>query len=230
VRFVFAEKAWEDYLHWQRTDKKTLKRVNALIKEVQREPFEGIGKPEPLKHALSGYWSRRINDEHRIVYKVHQDSLLIAQLRRPLDRPDAGLERVAKANGFSLHACVSCEGHHKDKQERLCRYIARPAVAVPHLSLSSTGKVLYTLKTPYRDGTNQVAFEPVDFIARLAALVPKPRVNLTRYHGYDRRGANGYFIYEWSRPGFSTAVSEPSIWAGRLKRSTPRLSTHYFGG
>ena len=102
---------------------------------------------------------------------------------RPHDRPNPGLERVAKANGFSLHAGVSCEGHQKDKRERLCRYIARPAVAVPRLSLSSTGKVLYTLKTPYRDGTTQVAFEPVDFIARLAALVPKPRVNLTRYHG-----------------------------------------------
>ena len=62
---------------------------------------------------------------------------------RPLDHPDAGLERVAKANGFSLHAGVSCEGHQKDKRERLCRHIARPAVAVPRLSLSSTGKVLY---------------------------------------------------------------------------------------
>jgi hypothetical protein len=102
---------------------------------------------------------------------------------RSLDRPDPGLERVAKANGFSLHAGVSCEGHQKDKRERLCRYISRPAVAVPRPSLSSTGKVIYTLKTPYRDGTTQVAFEPADFIARLAALVPKPRVNLTRYHG-----------------------------------------------
>ena len=102
---------------------------------------------------------------------------------RPLDRPDPGQERVAKANGFSLHAGVSCEGHQRGKRERLCRYIARPAVATPRLSLSSTGKVAYTLKTPYRDGTTQVAFDPVDFIARLAALVPKPRVNLTRYHG-----------------------------------------------
>ena len=102
---------------------------------------------------------------------------------RPLDRPDPGLERVAKANGFSLHAGVSCEDHQRDKRERLCRYIACPPVATPRLSLSSTGKVVYTLKTPYRDGTTQVAFEPVDFIARLAALVPKPRVNLTRYHG-----------------------------------------------
>jgi hypothetical protein len=73
----------------------------------------------------------------------------------PLDRPDPELERVAKSNGFSLHAGVSCEGHQKDKRERLRRYIARPAVAVPRLSLSSTGKALYTLKTPYRDSTAQ---------------------------------------------------------------------------
>jgi hypothetical protein len=111
-----------------------------------------------------------------------QKAFMICTIR-PLDRPDPGLERVAKANGFSLHAGVSCEGHERNKRERLCRYIARPAVAIPRLSLSSTGKVVYTLKTPYRDGTTQVAFDPVDFMARLAALVPKPRVNLTRYHG-----------------------------------------------
>ena len=81
MKLVFAEKAWEDYLYWQKTDKKILNRINSLIKDIQREPFEGIGKPEPLKHALSGYWSRRINDEHRIVYKINQESLLIAQLR-----------------------------------------------------------------------------------------------------------------------------------------------------
>ena len=93
---------------------------------------------------------------------------------RPLDRPGPGLERVAKANGFSLHAGVSCEGTQKDKRERLCRYIARPAVAVPRLSLSSTGKVVYTLKTPYRDGTTQVAFEPVDFMPDWQHWFPSP--------------------------------------------------------
>lgn len=81
MKLVFAEKAWEDYLYWQKTDKKILKRINALLKDITRDPFEGIGKPEPLKHALSGYWSRRINDEHRVVYKIHDSSLLIAQLR-----------------------------------------------------------------------------------------------------------------------------------------------------
>jgi toxin YoeB len=81
VKLVFAENAWDDYLYWQKTDKTILKRINALIKDITREPFEGIGKPEPLKHALSGYWSRRINEEHRIVYKIQDNSLLIAQLR-----------------------------------------------------------------------------------------------------------------------------------------------------
>ncbi len=81
MKLIFAENAWEDYLYWQKTDKKLLKRINLLIRDITRDPFEGIGKPEPLKHALSGYWSRRINDEHRILYKMDQDSLLIAQLR-----------------------------------------------------------------------------------------------------------------------------------------------------
>ena len=81
MKLIFAEKAWEDYLYWQKTEKKMLNRINTLIKDIQREPFDGIGKPEPLKHALSGYWSRRISDEHRIVYRVDGDSLLIAQLR-----------------------------------------------------------------------------------------------------------------------------------------------------
>ena len=81
MKLIFSEHAWEDYLYWQRTDRKTLARINKLIKETQRTPFEGTGKPEALKHGLSGYWSRRINDEHRIVYKIDSNSLLIAQLR-----------------------------------------------------------------------------------------------------------------------------------------------------
>jgi len=81
VRLIFSDHAWNDYLYWQKSDKKILKRINLLIKDVQRSPFGGIGKPEPLKHALSGYWSRRINEEHRFVYKVNDNSILIAQLR-----------------------------------------------------------------------------------------------------------------------------------------------------
>jgi len=81
VTLQFSDNAWEDYLYWQQTDKKMLKRVNDLIKAIQRDPFQGVGKPEPLRHALAGYWSRRINDEHRIVYKVEAGILLIAQVR-----------------------------------------------------------------------------------------------------------------------------------------------------
>jgi toxin YoeB len=81
VKIVFSERAWEDYLYWQGQDRKTLARINHLIREVQRDPFAGIGKPEPLKHALGGYWSRRITDEHRLVYKVQEDALWIAQVR-----------------------------------------------------------------------------------------------------------------------------------------------------
>lgn len=81
MKLVFSEQAWEDYLYWQQTDKKTLKRTNTLIKDATRSPFEGIGKPEPLKHALAGYWSRRINEADRFVYKVRDDAMLIAQLR-----------------------------------------------------------------------------------------------------------------------------------------------------
>ncbi len=81
MSLVFSEQAWEDYLYWQKTDKKLVQRINALIKEISRTPHEGTGKPEPLKHALSGYWSRRINDEHRIVYRVADGALFIAQLR-----------------------------------------------------------------------------------------------------------------------------------------------------
>jgi toxin YoeB len=81
IKLIFANEAWDDYLFWQQQDRKMVERINKLIKEIQREPFSGIGKPEPLKHALSGYWSRRITDEHRIVYKIEQDALWIVQLR-----------------------------------------------------------------------------------------------------------------------------------------------------
>jgi len=81
MKLIFSELAWEDYLYWQKRNKKILSRINALIKAIQRTPFEGVGKPEPLKHALSGYWSRRIDETHRIVYTVKGNAILIAQLR-----------------------------------------------------------------------------------------------------------------------------------------------------
>lgn len=81
MKLVFADEAWDDYLHGQKQDRHMVERIARLIQETQREPFSGIGKPEPLKHALAGYWSRRINDEHRMVYKIEGHALLLAQLR-----------------------------------------------------------------------------------------------------------------------------------------------------
>jgi len=81
MKLTFTEAAWDDYLWFQDTDKKILKRINVLIKDILRSPFDGIGKPEPLKANLSGYWSRRINTEHRIVYEVLEDSILVFACR-----------------------------------------------------------------------------------------------------------------------------------------------------
>ena len=81
TQLVFSTKAWEEYLFWQATDAKQLSRINQLVKEIIREPFSGIGKPEPLRHAFQGWWSRRIDSEHRLVYKVAGQQLWIAQLR-----------------------------------------------------------------------------------------------------------------------------------------------------
>lgn len=81
MNLTFADEAWEDYLFWQEQDKKTLKRINLLIKDVKRDPFTGLGDPEPLRYNWSGYWSRRITKEHRLVYKIKGNAILIAQCR-----------------------------------------------------------------------------------------------------------------------------------------------------
>ncbi len=96
------------------------------------------------------------------------------------DQFTSGVGNVA---GFSLHAGVATRAHERAKLERLCRYIARPAVSAKRLSMTRNGRVRYELKTPWRNGTTHVIFEPLDFISRLVALIPKPRVNLTRFHG-----------------------------------------------
>ena len=81
MKLIFADEAWDDDLYWQKQDKRMVERINKLIRETQREPFSGVGKPEALKHALSSFWLRRITDEHRMVYRVEGEALLIAQLR-----------------------------------------------------------------------------------------------------------------------------------------------------
>jgi toxin YoeB len=81
MNLIFADQAWEDYQYWLETDKKMVRRIHELIKDIRRNPTSGIGKPEPLRHALSGYWSRRIDQEHRLVYRVNEQGILLAQMR-----------------------------------------------------------------------------------------------------------------------------------------------------
>jgi toxin YoeB len=81
MKLLFSTQAWEDYIYWQETDRKTLKKINELIKDIAKSPFQGLGKPEPLKYAFSGFWSRRISQEHRIIYRVEGDVIELAQLR-----------------------------------------------------------------------------------------------------------------------------------------------------
>ena len=79
MKYIFVDESWEDYLYWQKNNKKTLKRINDLLKDISRNPFLGIGKPEPLKHKYKGFWSRRINSEHRLIYSVKENEILIAK-------------------------------------------------------------------------------------------------------------------------------------------------------
>ena len=82
MNILFSERGWEDYLHWQQFDRKILKKVNQLLQDISRDdPYQGIGKPEPLKHAFSGFWSRRITDEHRLIYRVSDNAIEVAQAR-----------------------------------------------------------------------------------------------------------------------------------------------------
>jgi toxin YoeB len=81
MNLSWTDESWEDYLHWQQYDRKTVKKINHLIKDIKREPYDGIGKPEPLKYELAGCWSRRITDEHRLVYEIHDAYIVIISCR-----------------------------------------------------------------------------------------------------------------------------------------------------
>ncbi len=139
---------------------------------------------------------------------------------------------VGKVAGFSLHAGVAARAHERDKLERLCRYIARPAVSTQRLSMTRNGQVRYELKTPWRNGTTHVIFEPLDFISRLVSLVPKPRVNLTRFHGVFAPNSKYRALVTPAKRGRGKKVNAPNevqdqtsaekralmTWAKRLKR------------
>ncbi len=141
-------------------------------------PRTVISHRKALKISMPHIQSSSIT--YRIAYGAQQGRKVFT-----LQTPPASdhHDRLQMVMGFLLHAGVATKAHLRDKLERICRYIARPAIAENRLSLTQNGMVRYKLKPPYRDGTTHGIFEPLDFIAKLAALVPKPRVNLTRYHG-----------------------------------------------
>jgi hypothetical protein len=138
---------------------------------------------------------------------------------------------AAQAGGFSLHAGIDVDPSQRQKLERLCRYVSRPPVAVDRMALTSSGQVRYTLKTPYRDGTTHIVVEPLDLMARLAALVPPPRMHLTRYHGVFaphsklRAAVTPAGRGKGSKPQAEEGAEKPATprhvamsWAKRLKR------------
>jgi ribosomal protein S27E len=135
------------------------------------------GDEDPMQQVLG------CSVSYRIAIGPQQGRKVFTLQTIPAWEDDDRFAQVAKVSGFSLHAGVAAQARERQKLERLARYITRPAVSEKRLSLTPSGNIRYQLKTPYSDGTTHVIFEPLDFIAKLAALVPKPRVNLTRFHG-----------------------------------------------
>ena len=158
-----------------------LERQGLLERDAENSYLNLDGLDEDEAGAMPHLYGHAIS--YRIAFGPQRGRKVFSLQTLP---PGAGRDRharLAKAAGFSLHAGVAARAGQRDKLERLCRYISRPAVSEKRLSLTSNGQVRYRLKTPYRDGTTHVVFNPLDFLARLAALVPRPRVNLTRFHG-----------------------------------------------
>jgi hypothetical protein len=178
---------------------------------------------DPLHHLLG----------HSITYRIalgpQQGRKVFTLQTIPSWEDDDRFAQVAKESGFSLHAGVAAQAWERAKLERLCRYITRPAVSEKRLSLTQSGNISYQLKTPYSDGTTHAIFEPLDFIAKLAALVPKPRVNLTRFHGVFAPNSKHRIEVTPARRGKGSPVSahddktpqqqhKSMTWGRRLKR------------
>jgi hypothetical protein len=156
---------------------RALERQGLLARDTENSYLEfGPNAGGPLEDLIG----------HSITYRVAMGPRAgqkVFSLQTVLARADEPRKGVAQYAGFSLHAGIGVEAEQREKLERLTRYVSRPPVAIEWLDLTAQGQVRYRLKTAYRDGTTHIVLEPLDFIARLAALVPPPRVHLTRYHG-----------------------------------------------
>jgi ribosomal protein S27E len=165
-----------------------LEREGLLERDMEQSYLTVAGVEDDVMHQLQGS-----SITYRIAVGPQRGKKVHTLQTLPVQEEQEGVstnDLVAKEGGFSLHAGVSATAHEQNKIERLCRYISRPAVSTHRLEWVEGGKISYELKTPYRNGTTHVLFEPLDFIARLAALVPKPRVHLTRFHGVFAPNSN----------------------------------------
>ncbi|MGB5707046.1 MAG: IS91 family transposase [Arenicellales bacterium] len=160
-----------------------LERTGLLVRDVENSYLQLDAVDESAMDDLLGH-----SITYRIAFGPQAGRKAFTLQTVPAREEESNNPRLAKVNGFSLHAGVAAQAHQRSKLERLCRYISRPAVSTERMALTNQGNIRYTLKTPYRDGTTHIILEPLDFMARLAALIPKPRVNLTRFHGVFVRG------------------------------------------
>lgn len=193
---VYAEDTYGQR-RFHRVKAPTQHELNALVNTLSHRVARCLEKRGLLERDAENTWLTLDEEGGDVLTQLHGSSVTYRIATGPqqgskvftlqtlphCESEKPGYGQAAKVAGFSLHAGVMAEGHQRDKLERLCRYVSRPAVSEKRLALTSNGHVRYELKTPYRNGTTHVIFEPMDFMAKLAALVPKPRVNLTRFHG-----------------------------------------------
>ncbi len=156
-----------------------LERARYLYRDAETEYLDLVSEEDDAMHSIIG-----ASITYRLAFgpNIGKKALTLQTVPSSGDRKKSS-KWVSKQAGFSLHAGVACKSNQRRKLERLCRYITRPAIAEQRLSLASNGSVIVALKTPYDDGTSHVVLSAMEFMGRLAALVPKPRVNLTRFHG-----------------------------------------------
>ncbi len=243
---VYQEK-YNHKLRFHRVTAPTVSELNALVATISQRVARHLERQGLLsRDDESSYLTLDLQDDdamnqlqgHSITYRIavgpqQGRKVFTLQTIPSWEDDDFGTNQVGKIAGFSLHAGVATKTRERKKLERLCRYIARPAVSEKRLAFTSRGLVRYELKTPYRDGTTHVIFEPLDFMAKLAALVPKPRANLTRFHGVlapnskhrinvtpAKRGKGGNTQDVKSKKSAERPVNEHKemTWAQRLKR------------
>jgi len=199
-----------------------LERAGYLYRDAESEYLDLVPDEEDAMHGIIG-----ASITYRLAFGPNQGKKALTLQAVPSKENRMKVsELVSKQAGFSLHAGVACKSHQRKKLERLCRYITRPAIAERRLSLASNGNVIVALKTPYDDGTSHVVLSPMEFMGRLAALVPRPRVNLTRFHGvFSPRSKLREYVVPGKSEDESEQVSQSvknkaysMTWAQRLKR------------